>query len=283
MARTWCSGRIARTIPGKRVVVTRAPHQTDELVALLHAQGAIAIRYPCIDIAPPTDRALFTAALRRLTAGEFDWLALTSANAVTAVARELNTLKLAPADFHRAYKVAAVGNATAAAVRAQFGFPPDFVPSSFRVASLVRELPLVDAERVLAPRSDIADQELAEAFDELGPRVTVVAAYQTVVGSGGDPLWPLLLEGTVDAITFTSPSTVHNLLQRLRAESGETQPAILKRLDAVAIACLGSTTANAARHAGLWVAVQPNEQTLPGLLSALVQFLAEAGKGADPT
>ena len=62
------------TLVGKRVVITRAPHQADELAALLRERGAEALLYPCIDIAPPEDSAALDAALHTAANGGFDCL-----------------------------------------------------------------------------------------------------------------------------------------------------------------------------------------------------------------
>jgi uroporphyrinogen III methyltransferase/synthase len=91
-----------------------------------------------------------------------------------------------------------------------------------------------------------------------------VAAYRTVAGSGGIALPELLAAGRVDAVTFTSASTVRNLLARLMAEGGE--PAALA---GVCIACMGPVTADAARQAGLAVTVLPAEHTIQALVEAL--------------
>ncbi|HEY7092102.1 MAG TPA: uroporphyrinogen-III synthase, partial [Ktedonobacterales bacterium] len=68
-------------LQGKAIVVTRAPHQADALALLLAGAGAMPVFYPCVDIAPPNDPTPLDTALRAASAGDFDWLALTSANA----------------------------------------------------------------------------------------------------------------------------------------------------------------------------------------------------------
>jgi hypothetical protein len=97
-------------LSGKRVVVTRAPHQAEELVSLLRDYGARPIFYPCIDIAPPEDTTALDAALRDVAA--FDWLILTSANTVRALATHLEALGL-PLSMLGHLRAVAVGPATA--------------------------------------------------------------------------------------------------------------------------------------------------------------------------
>jgi uroporphyrinogen-III synthase len=96
-------------------------------------------------------------------------------------------------------------------------------------------------------------------------QVDVITAYETVLGRGGDDLPAALRAGQVDAITFTSPSTVRNTLRRLQVEAGLGPDA----LAGVRIACIGPVTADAAKAASLSVAVMPETYTVSGLVAAL--------------
>ena len=71
-------------LTGKRIVNTRATHQSSRFSSLLQNHGAEVIEYPCIAIAPPEDDAPLRRALANRDA--FDWLVLTSANTVLALA-----------------------------------------------------------------------------------------------------------------------------------------------------------------------------------------------------
>ena len=123
---------------------------------------------------------------------------------------------------------------------------------------------LAPGQRVLLPQADIARPVLARELAAAGLVVTQVTAYRTTVGSGGVDLPALLHAGEVDAILFTSGSTVHNLLTRLQDSN-----AGLRQLNAVCLACIGPVTAAAAREAGLAVAVVAETQSLEGLVEAL--------------
>ena len=69
-------------LAGRVVIVTRAEHQAAPLESLLQVEGATVYRYPCLAIAPPDQLGPLDDALRAAVAGKFDWLALTSVNAV---------------------------------------------------------------------------------------------------------------------------------------------------------------------------------------------------------
>lgn len=254
----------ASPLHGKRIVVTRAAHQAGELDDLLRRRGAEPLPYPCIAIAPPADSGPLDAALKRLAAGEFAWLVLTSRNAVDVVAGRLAALGLSlpAARVH----LAAVGAATATAAEERLGLRADLVPDEFVAEELAAALlaRLRPGERILLCQADSARPVLANALAGHGYEVTSVVAYRTVIGSGGVDLPALLADRQVDAIIFTSASTVRNLLARLAAEGGD--PADLRH---VCVACLGPVTAEAARNCGLTVHVMPEEHTLSALVDAL--------------
>ena len=259
-----------KPLHGKRVVVTRAADQAGELVDLLRDHGADPLSYPCIAIAPPADTAPLDDALRRLAAGKFDWLVLTSRNTVTVLAGRLADLGLDTAAAHPVC-VAAVGEATAAAAERELGLKVDLMPAEFVAEALSSAMRarLHPGDRVLLCQADIARPVLARELTAAGAGVTAVAAYRTVMGSGGVNLPALLAEHSVDAMTFTSSSTVRNLLQRLRDEGGERAD-----LDGVCLACLGPITAATAREQGLSVLVAPETHTLPALVEALETYFS---------
>lgn len=260
-------------LAGKRIVVTRAPHQAGELSDLLRERGAIPLMYPCIDIAPPDDPAPLQNALRALAGGGFDWLILTSVNTVLALRNQLESSAITPAQANRV-KVAALGSGTAEAAETLLGLEVDFLPETFTGEALAESLPLERGARVLLPQSALADSTTADSLSERGAVVTHVQAYQTGIGRGGVDLPRLLRAGEVDAITFTSASTVTNLLARLGAEGGKRFS-----LESVCLACIGAKTAVTARQHDLQVALVPKEHTVAGLVGALEQYFTEQKTG----
>lgn len=239
-------------LTGRRVVNTRATHQLSRLTALLEAHGAEVVEYPCLAIVPPADPEALTRALD----SPYDWLVLTSANTVTALAQlgyRFDNLRLA-----------AVGPATAAAARTQLGVEAQVLPERFTAQDLGEALPLQPGARVLLPASALARPALAETLTARGADVTVVAAYRTVLGSGGAPVPQLLAQEEIDAITFTSASTVENFLRRLDAEGGTRA-----HLENVCLAAIGPQTAAALEQSGLVPTVLPETHTLEGLVGAL--------------
>lgn len=257
--------RPVNALLGKRIVVTRTIEQAGSLIDLLISRGAEPLLYPCIAIEPPEDVSRLDHALLRLQRGEFDWLVLTSSNAVQTIAQRAAALAL---DLSRV-RVAAVGAATAEVAREKLGCEISFLPDITQASALGAAIPFEPEMKVLLPQSDIALTDLKDALNLRGVHVTTVIAYRTVMGSGGADVPALLKRHQVDAIIFTSPSTVRNFLWRLVEEDGCT--ADLKQ---TAIACIGATTAKIARRCGLLVVALPAITTLEYLVHTLEDYFS---------
>lgn len=253
-------------LAGKRIVSTRAVHQNADFDDLLREHGAEPLHYPCIAIAPPNQVEPFDLALKQLS--RFDWLVLTSANTVQAVANRMAALGIST-DTLAKIQVAVVGPATADTARETLGVEISAMPDEFIAEALAAAMQPIDGAQVLLPISAIAESTLADKLTAAGAHVMAVDAYRTVIGSGGIDLTGELRAGTIDAITFTSSSTVDNLLKRLEADGGSPD-----LLSGVCLACIGPKTAATARRHGLSVTLVPDDYTLPGLVAALEHYFA---------
>jgi uroporphyrinogen III methyltransferase/synthase len=130
--------------------------------------------------------------------------------------------------------------------------------------------------RVLLPRADIARDLLSDGLAQAGAIVTEVVAYRTTLAQGdrsGDrDIYRMLLDGQVDAVTFTSASTVRNFAQIHGAE----QAADLLR--GTVVASIGPVTAEAGDQLGIATTVMPQRYTIPDLVDALVEHF----RGKEP-
>jgi uroporphyrinogen-III synthase len=250
-------------LAAKRVVVTRAAAQGAALMEKLRAAGAIPFAAPAIEILPADDPTPLRDALAELS--NFDWLICTSANAVRALlaAREEFGVTL-PTTL----RIAAVGNATARAL-AEAALPAQFQPSSAVAEALARELPVETGTRVLWPHGNLAAPDLANALASRGAVVTAVVAYRTVADVGLLGIVDALRDRRVDAITFTSASTVRHVVEGLAAAGVR-----LDRLPAESrplIICIGPVSAAAARECGVTVDGIADPSDDDGLVAALIR------------
>lgn len=262
--------KMMSAIRGKRVVITGAPHQAAELEGLLQAKGAIPLLYPCIKIAAPQNTATLDQALYNWRDNAFDWVIFTSANAVRVVAQRLHALNLMniPTQAHQRHaKLVSVDMETAQAVEKYFGLMVDFIPAVFSADSLYAMLNsgLMVGARVLLTQSQTADNGLQDTLTAAGANVTAVETYRTLIGTGGVDLAAMLAAYEVNAITYTSPTTIKNLFVRLQAEHGDPY-----HLAGVVHVCTDLKTAREARRYGLTNDAHP-KHTLNGLVNALEQ------------
>ena len=258
-----------RPLFGQRVLVTRSRTQASRLCALLADAGAEPVELPAIAIAPPDDFAPLDAALRRLSS--YGWVFFASANAVESVFGRLDAQGLDARAFGNA-QVGAIGPATAAALTAR-GLRPDFTPTRAVSSAALAELAAREWQGIsaLLPAADIGRDELAEGLSQMGANVEKVTAYRTIPAPDAAERAAQAFAGGIDIITFTSSSTVHNLLSLLDAGPGRAA------MSASRIACIGPVTAAAARDAGLRVDIEAAEHTVDGLVQALITHFTTAG------
>jgi uroporphyrinogen III methyltransferase/synthase len=257
--------RANQPLAGKRIVVTRAPEQAGELIRELERLGAEVRILPTVSFAPPSDWQPVDSALRAIC--EFDWILLTSQNAVRFLAQRLRELELYAKIVETAKpSIAAVGSATAQAA-AEAGFRVDHIAKEHSGEGLARELSAsLRNGRVLLPRSDRADDSLPNLLREIGAHVTEVVAYRTAVPESLDAgTVDRVQRGEVDAIVFASPSAYRNLSD---AMSAKRLAELSSRVD---FAAIGPTTARALREAAARVAIEANESSAAGLADAIAK------------
>lgn len=244
-----------RTLAGRTIVVTRPAEQAAPLARELERRGARVLVAPTIRLMPARSAAL-TAALRELAAGRFDWITLTSAATVDVLRDRLGS----PDDVR--VKVAAIGEGTAQAFRRWARRDPDLQPATFTTAALARAFPR-GSGRVLCARADIAPEGLEEALARKGWATVRVDAYRTVFATSlPRETRDALRRGDVDAVTFSSASTVGGFVNALGAAKGTPR-----------VVCIGPVTAAAAREAGLQPAAVAKPHTIEGLVAALERAL----------
>ena len=256
---------------GKRVLVTRSREQASALSRLLEEAGAEPVELPTIDIRPPDDWGPLDAALGRLS--EYQWAIFTSVNPVRMLWERLQGAGLDARAFG-GVRLCAVGSATAQALRLH-GLNPDFVPARYTGEEMVKGLGEADLRgtRVLLPRTDIAPEELLRALEAAGARVDQLLAYRTATPEESRAkVKELLGRGRVDIATFSSSSTVQNLVALLGDEAQEL-------LGKLTVACIGPVTAQAAERLGLRVGITPKEHTIPGLVAAIVAAFSKKEGG----
>ena len=258
---------VALPLAGRKVIVTRSPKQSSEMVRFLEKLGAEVIACPTIEIKPPASWEQLDRALVHLS--WFDWLAFTSANAVEFFLRRLDELGHGRAEL-MPHRVCAVGRKTAEKLKSE-NITVDVMPERFTAEALVEDFikrfgvsQRLRGSRMLLPASKTTRDVIRPAMEKIGVYVEVVEAYQTVLPpSTGKEVLKLIREANADYIVFTSPSTVANLAAIL--ETDHLTPLLAN----TRVACIGPVTTDSARSYGLEVHIQPKEHTAEAIVRAL--------------
>lgn len=252
-----------RPLFGKRILVTRTRQQASELRLGLAELGAEVFEAPTLELVPPSaeDDARLNQAIDRID--ENDWVLLTSANAVNVLAERLAALGRDARQLGRV-QIAAVGDATTAALWDQLRLKSDFVPDQFSGEAMAKQFIKereVEGRRCLLLRADIARPALPRLLVEAGAIVNEVVAYQTQRPEAlPDAVLEALREG-MDWVTFTSSSTVRNLVALLGEEKS--------LLDGVQAASIGPITSQTMGELGLDVAVESDAASVVSLIEAV--------------
>jgi uroporphyrinogen III methyltransferase / synthase len=243
---------------GRRIVVTRDRRQSSMLAEPLEALGAEILFVPVIEIANPAESRPLDQAIQNLAS--YDWLIFTSVNGVRHFVealdrsnRDLRSLKA---------KLCAIGSSTRAALE-ELHLRVDVTPEEYVAESLLEALAGEDlkGKRILLPRAAVARDLVPITLRERGAVVDVVEAYRTIIPADAAGRAKEALTHTPDWITFTSSSTVTNLL----AVTGK------ETLAGIKVASIGPVTSATAREAGLTVDVEAETHTIEGLVQAIAR------------
>lgn len=266
-----------RPLFGRRVLVTRAEEQAEELVLALRRAGAEPLAVPMLQVVAAADLRPLDAALEKLD--RYDGLLFTSANAVRALADRaaLRGVELAAPSGEASRAVYCVGPATAAAASAAGLAPTELGAGRFDAEGLLEAILArvpVRGRRFLLPRSEAARDLLPAGLRAAGAEVDAVGVYRPEPAAvDAARLREELVSGRIDALTFTSPSTVRHFVGHLdgpaRAAAGRT-----------AVVAIGPVTAAALREAGLPPCAVAERAGAAALVEALVAALGAQEDGA---
>jgi uroporphyrinogen-III synthase len=208
-----------------------------------------------------------------IAAGDGDRIVVTSVNAGRSIVDAAARVAVDP----RRFAWAAVGEASATALAAA-GVADVFVPSRPDGDTLAAELPLVPGDRIILPRTDIADEALPDALRARGAVVTSVVAYATIEApaASGSRLVAALDDGPVDAIVVTSGSAARGVLTLA------SDDAIRIRLLAAPVVAIGEPSAAAARELGFPVVLVAPSPDPAGLASFVARSLGVRPRTGSP-
>lgn len=254
----------ALPLSDKTILVTRAAGQSSQFTQLLQSQGAKVLEMPAIEIMPPSSWQLLDRAIAELA--EFDWLILTSTNAVDYFCERLAAHQQSLTSLAD-LKIAVVGQKTAARLEQQ-GRSATFIPPNFVADSLVEHFPeAVCTLKILFPRVETGGREvLVKELTAQGAEVVEVPAYQSgCAHSIPAAVKTALLQGTIDLVTFASSKTVNCFCQLVEPLA----------ISVPLIASIGPQTSATCRQRLGRVDIEAEDYTLEGLTQAIVNWVRQ--------
>ena len=250
---------------GQRIVITRARAQASDLLSKLSKLGAQCIEIPTIQIVSPEDTAPLKKSIKNIK--DYDWLVFTSVNGVKFffdtlfdMGRDVRVLG------H--LKFACIGPVTKERLK-NYGIISDILPKTYRAESVIEAFSTVEIKdkKVLLPRAKQARTILPEELTKMGAKVDDVTAYETRLNADGkENLISLLENNEIDAITFTSSSTVSNFMSLLESKNAK------KLLKNVVTASIGPITSDTARSLDIEPDIEAKEYTIQGLVNSLLAY-----------
>lgn len=248
---------------GRKIVVTRAREQASGFAARLEESGAHVIEFPTIEIMEPESWSDLDAALAKISG--YDWIVFTSVNGVGFFISRLKEKGMDIRDL-KGLKVLAIGPKTAEAVE-NLGVRVDFVPQEYRAESIIEGMgpENIKGKNILIPRAKVAREVLPDEMRRLGADVTIAECYVTVrPESRKEEVRKFFEDGAIDAVTFTSSSTVENFM-----DMWDDRETGLRLMNGVKVASIGPITSETAQKLGLTPDIEPKEFTTSALADAI--------------
>lgn len=261
----WAENRI---LGGRQFLITRPKQNGSRLADALRGLGAQVLELPAIRTeAIHPNEELKTALEVFGTCGKEAWLVFTSPIGVEVFFEQLmqqktdiRTLMLREAEL----KLAAIGSATEKALQ-QYGLYADVVPEVFDAGSLGARLAETAApgSEITIVRASAGSEFLIPPLVEAGLIVKDIPLYQTHYEMH-EPIRERIAEGIengeVDAVTFTSASTVRGFVQGMALEDYSGIQAV----------CIGRQTAEEARKYGMQVCIS-EEASIDSMVKRIVE------------
>ena len=265
----WAEDRV---LGGRQFLVTRPRQSSSSLAERLRDLGAQVIEMPAIRTEPICPNRRLREALETFgTHADQEWLVFTSPagadlffDQLMELGMDLRSLLVRGAEV----RIAAIGSGTAAALRKR-GLIPDLVPRVYSAAALGEALAETAAEgsRITVARAEKGSEELLPPLLKAGLDVDDIPLYRTLYETHPllkDRIRELLEQGRIDAVTFTSASTV-------RGFTGAVECADYTGIRAV---CIGEQTAAEAAKYGIQIQVS-DQASMDAMVGKIVELFGK--------
>ncbi|WP_315905798.1 uroporphyrinogen-III synthase [Priestia koreensis] len=252
----------------KKILITRGARQAKEMAASIEELGGVPVTVPLLKLQKPVQHTEHIHnVLQNLM--QYTWLVFTSQNGVKFFFDFLDAFKI-DKESMKHQKIAVVGEKTKRLLT-KYGFTPTLVPTEFVAEKLLAELvsTLTATDKVLLVRGNLSRPVLLNGLKDHGIETGDLVVYETVPNEEvKEELVAVMKNGEIDAVTFTSSSSVRFFTELLQAVDWKEQS---KRC---IIVCIGPITERTAKKVGFTRCLTPQEYTTEGMIHLLVDQLS---------
>jgi len=256
-------------LKGKVIAITRPAERIQEAVEIVKKHGGIPLVAPTLEL-----RVSSSDSLTELCemADKLDWLIFTSPTAILSLIKHCPALK---EELNPACRIAVIGPRTRDFL-AEYGLKAEIVPDDYTAEGLIESFKdiNVDNKNIGIPRTMMARDVLPEGLKDRGANVFVAEAYKSTLPKDKKKVKKLIkciINGKVDAITFTSPLTVKNLFEIAKEDKNKLLEA-LQNGD-VLVAAIGPVTGKSLEEYGIG-AITPKDYTVKAMLTRLAEEIS---------
>jgi uroporphyrinogen-III synthase len=253
------------TLPlqNKLFISTRPAGMSDELNRLLSEAGASVLEFPLIEIKAAALSSEEKEMFSRLE--EFQWMVLTSPNGVKyffEILQEVTGYQKLP----EILQIAVIGEKTGRALE-KYGHTASFVnPGSTAedfVVSFAQHIQSSGTKpKIVLPLGNLSRTVIQDHLEKFAD-CTRINIYRTEMPENVDKTMAEQIENVkYDMIIFTSPSGIHNFLELFPNQKNKN----------IRMACIGETTASAAREKGFYPLVVAQNSSSAGIVESILNY-----------
>ncbi|MFQ3542604.1 uroporphyrinogen-III synthase [Halobacillus rhizosphaerae] len=252
-------------LAGKRILNTRGKSQAKSLSILIEQAGGSTIEAPLLSFQSHSSEKNDDI-ISKLH--DYSWVFVTSSNGVKFFFDLLTERqKVLPKQI----RWAVVGKKTSR-ILADYGIEADFMPNKFQAQQLVKEFLCLYEHpgHILFIRGNQSREEIPRMLKEKQVFFQTMTVYDTLpLKDSQDLIHACIEHSTVDALTFTSPSTIDAFMEAL----GKGKQKALS----FPCFCIGPTTGARAREKGFKEIYIPEQYTLSHMVDQIIKYFSNKG------
>jgi uroporphyrinogen-III synthase len=253
-------------LEGKVIAITRPLERAQIAVEIITREGGTALLAPTLELEMTRTESLMELCQH---APDLDWVIFTSPASLESLFQYCPDFKY---ELNPDCRIAVIGPRTQRVLE-DYGLFAELVPDDYTAEGLLKVMaPLnLEGKTIGIPRTFSARDVLPEGLRKMGAQVLLAEAYKSTKPQDLKPVQDLIeniLKDEVDAVTFTSPLTVHNLFE-IAADKKKELLNTLKSKEIILVA-IGPITGHALQEYDLSY-IAPSEYTVEAMLDKMME------------